>query len=207
MAFACPSDCGWCCTHLTREVPAAEARATRAFRATLREMGVYHCGDAVTRGLSLSNAEADALRRRAAERGMRLGLHPRTWLLETRRRLAIILDWHLPREVCPFYADFRCTVYEDRPLVCRAFPVMVASPLSLSPACPKVPAPASAMKVELRARRAIDRAHASLDDRAMRLLTTPGYRFAEGLTRAEAAKRLATYRRVALEDLVLEQPA
>ncbi|MEA3201377.1 MAG: putative zinc- or iron-chelating domain [Thermoplasmata archaeon] len=205
MAFQCPPDCGWCCTHLTRQVPREEARATGAFRAALREMGVYHCRDAVTTGLSLSNAEADALRRRAAERRMRLPLHPRTYLLETRRRLAVVLDWHLSREVCPFYADYQCTVYEDRPLVCRAFPVMVASPMSLAPACPKVPAPASAMRVELRARRAIDRAHASLDETAMRALA--GGRFAEGLAPAEAARRLRRYRPVAVEAFVGEQPA
>ncbi|GEM_PF-6226841 len=205
MAFQCPPDCGWCCTHLTREVPPEEAASTRAFRAALRDLGVYHCGDAVTTGLSLSNAEAERFRGVAAQRGVRAAMHPRTFLLETRRRLAVVLDWHFPHAVCPFYESYQCTVYHDRPLVCRAFPVMVATPLSLAPQCPKVPAPRSALRVEVRARNAIERAHAAIDEGAMRALDRG--RFALGLAPAEASRRARRYRVVALEAFLGEQPA
>jgi len=201
-AFACPPDCGWCCTHLHREVPLAEARATREFRAVLRGEGVYHCGDAVTTGLSLSNAEAALLR--ADPRGAKI--HPRTFLLESRRRVAVVLDWHLPHAVCPFYSDHKCTVYEHRPLPCRAYPVMRSSPLKLAPECkkgglgglpprvrPQHPAPPlSSFRPELRARSAIERAHAALDEDAMRVLAVG--RFARGLSTADARERLKRYR-------------
>lgn len=204
-AFQCPPDCGHCCTHLTREVPPEEAASTRMFRAALRDLGVYHCGDAVTKGLSLSNAEAEALRRIATERGLRAAMHPRTYLLETRRRLAVVLDWHFPHASCPLYQDYKCTVYHDRPLVCRAFPVMMATPLKLAPSCPKMPVPRAALRVEVKARNAVERAHASMDEGAMRALERG--RFARGLAPAEAARRAGRYRRVALEAFLRDQPA
>lgn len=205
-SFACPPDCGWCCTHLRRDVPADEAEATDDFRAMLRSLGVYHCADEVTLGLSLSSAEADAFRALAHERGLALDLHPRTFLLETRRRVAVVLDWHFPYEACAFYKDFRCTAYEARPLVCRAFPVMAPSPRwALAPQCPKTEETLALreagevrfgtyLKVEGRARRALEHANAALDEQAMRILETPGARFATGLDPQEAHARLARYR-------------
>lgn len=197
-AFACPPDCGHCCSHLEREpVPGDDE-----FRDVLRDHGVYHCADAARVGLSLSHTEAAALRDEAKARGIRLRLHPRTYLLETRRRVAVVLDWHMPHASCPFLDRYRCGAYDKRPLVCRAYPVMLASPLAFAPECPKQPAPRAAVKAELTARRAIDRAHAALDERGWGVLSTPGARFAHGLTPREAAARVRRYRHMTPEEFL-----
>lgn len=210
-AFQCPPDCGWCCTHLERTPEPAEAAATEDFRAMLRDLGVYHCRDAVTVGLSLSNAEADALRGEAEARGMNIRLHPRTFLLETRRGVAVVLDWHLPHVECPFYADYKCTVYDKRPLVCRAYPVLAPAPAwRLAPECPRSEPTLAAradgslrlgtfLRGENAARHAVERANAQVDEVAWRILETPGARFAKGLDVAEAARRVKAYRAVAPE--------
>lgn len=204
--FACPSDCGWCCTHLEREPSPEEREATAFFRDVMREQGVYHCADKPHIGLSLSPAEAAALREESEARGMRVRLHPRTYLLETRRRVAVVLDWHLPYASCPFYSDFKCTAYDKRPLVCRAYPVMAPAPRwSLAPECPKVEPVLEArrsgslklglfLRGEAVARRTIDEAHARLDADAMAILETPGARFAKALGIREAGERLKRYR-------------
>lgn len=201
MAFACPPDCGYCCTHLEREPePGADE-----FRAILREQGVYHCTDATRVGLALSNAEAAALRDEATRRRMPLKLHPRTYLLETRRRLAVVLDWHMPYVSCPFYADFKCTAYAQRPLVCRAYPVLTIGKGGLAPECPKMPVANVELRAERKVRRAIDEAHARVDEQAW--LAMERGRFAKGLPIAEAARRLRRYRIVALEEFVRTVPA
>lgn len=206
-AFACPPDCGHCCTHLERELPRDEAASIRAFRGLMRELGVYHCGDAITEGLSLTNAEAARFAALAKERGERVRLHPRTFLLETRRRLAVTLDWHFRHVECPFYEAYKCTVYHDRPLVCRAFPVLATTPFKLAPSCPQMPVARVAVRVESKARNALEAAHAKVDDAAMRALDRPGARFAKGLAPADAARRAKRYRTVALEDYLLDEPA
>lgn len=199
-AFACPSDCGWCCTHLTRDEAPGEAE----FRDMLRDEGIYSCGHK-PHGLSVSHAEALPLIAEAKRRALRANIHPRTFMLETRRRIAVVLDWHVAHESCPFYADYKCTAYELRPLVCRAFPVMIGAPLSYSPDCPKAPAPRGAVKLELRARKAVDRAHALLDEQALQ--ATAKGRFATGLTTHEAKAKLKSYRIVAMEDYLALAPA
>lgn len=196
MAFACPPDCGHCCTHLEREPEPGAAE----FQAVLRVQGVYSCDDGMRVGLSLSNAEASALLDEASRRGMRVAMHPRTYLIETRRRAAVVLDWHMPSVVCPFYADFRCTVYERRPLVCRAYPVLQIGKRGLAPECPKMPVPAAELRAERRVRRAIDEAHARVDEDAWRAMERG--RFAKGLSAREAARRLERYRHVALDEFL-----
>lgn len=207
-AFACPPDCGWCCTHLHRDVADDEAEATALFRDALRGLGIYGCADAVTTGLALSNAEAAGLREEAARRGMRVDIHPRTFLLDGARRVAVTLDWHMPYVSCPFYADFKCTAYDLRPFVCRAYPVFSPAPKwRLAPECPKAaPTLASGVRLgtflkgEAAARRAVERANASLDVDAQRLLDSPGARFRKGLAAREAAERLGRYRTMTPED-------
>ena len=196
MAFACPPDCGHCCTHLERE----EIPGDTEFRDILREHGVYHCADAPRRGLSLSNAEAATMRDAAKARGVRLPLHPRTWLLGSRRRVAVVLDWHMPRASCPMNERYQCTIYDARPLVCRAYPVLGLGKGALAPECPKMPVPAAQLRVERAARRGIEAAHAKLDELANAVMAATSERFATGLTAREAAARLRRYRIVPVEE-------
>jgi Fe-S-cluster containining protein len=198
MAFQCPPDCGHCCTHLERDpIPGDDE-----FRAVLREHGIYHCTDGTRVGLSLSNAEADAMRAQAAGRKMRIDIHPRTFLLETRRRALVVLDWHMPYRVCPFYADYKCTAYDARPLVCRAYPVLGIGKGGLAPECPKMPATLQQLRSERKARRAIEDAHAKIDEIGWLLLGAKDARFVTGLATHEAASRARRYRLVAAEAYV-----
>jgi hypothetical protein len=131
---------------------------------------------------------------------MRVDFHPRTFLLETRRRAAVVLDWHMPYASCPFYADFKCTAYDVRPLVCRAYPVLGLGKGSLAPECPKMPVPGTQLRAERSARRVIEEAHAKLDELGWLLLDGKGARFAKALSPREAAARMKRYRIVPAED-------
>lgn len=218
-SFACPPDCGWCCTHLERQLPPDEEAAALDFRDAMRALGVYACEDAMTEGLSLSNAEARGLMDEARARGLAADIHPRTFLIETRRRLVVPLDWHMPHVSCPFYQDFKCTAYELRPLVCRAFPVMAPAPSwRLAPQCPLTEETLAArasgdvrfgsfLRVESKARRAIDEQHARLDEAAMRLLDVPGLRFATDLDMRVANERARRYRVATPAELLGEEEA
>ena len=209
--MSCPPDCGWCCTHLVKPREPERAAAERDFLDELATHGVYRCRDLPHTGLSLTNAEAASLRAVAEQRGVRADIHPRTFLIETRRRWTVVVDWHLAHASCPFYADFKCTVYEQRPLPCRAFPVLGAAPAwVLGPECPRVEERAwervdvtrgSFFRAEAKARRALDKASAAFDE-AFSLTARKEFRFAEGLEAVDAARRARRYRAVPMEDLV-----
>lgn len=213
--MSCPPDCGWCCTHLEKPRAPERAAAESAFLDELATHGVYRCRDLPHTGLSLSNAEAAALRAVAEARGTRADIHPRTFLLETRRRWTVVVDWHLAHTSCPFYADHKCTVYGARPLPCRAYPVLGAAPAwTLAPECPRIEERAweradvtrgSFFAAEARARRALDKASAGFDE-AFALTARNDLRFAEGLEAADATRRARRYRVVPMED-VLRSPA
>lgn len=214
MPMSCPPDCGWCCTHLVKPRPRAQAEAEAAFVDELRAHGVYRCDDAPDTGLSLTNAEASRLLARAKERRVKADIHPRTFLLDTRRRRTVVVDWHLAHASCPFYEDFRCTVYDDRPLPCRAYPVYGLGPRwILAPECPRVEAEAWGREsrkrffaVEAEARKALEAQHAALDE-AFALTMRDDLRFATGLSRREALARARRYRIVPMEEVVRRTPA
>lgn len=206
----CPPDCGWCCTHLVKPRSPEKARAEAEFLDELRSHGVYRCSDKSDTGLSITNAEAARLVAIAKERGTKADIHPRTFLLETKKRWTVVVDWHLAHASCPFYADFKCTVYEARPLPCRAYPVLAPGPRwGLAPECPRVADEAwgrSPRKAyfadEAAIRRELDLQHAALDD-AFQLTARPGMRFAMGLTRREALATAKRYKTVAAESLAV----
>lgn len=171
----------------------------------LREQGVYHCTDATRLGLALSNEEAARLRAIASARGLAAKIHPRTFLLDGRRRAAVVLDWHMPHKACPFYESYRCTVYDARPLVCRAYPVLTLGRGGLAPECPKMPVAKSALRTESAARGAIERAHAKLDETGLAILERG--RFTLGLTSQAAHARLRAYRIMTPEEFLSRAPA
>lgn len=204
----CPPDCGWCCTHLVKPRTPERAAAEADFLDELRAHGVYRCGDKPDTGLSVTNAEAARLLAIAKQRGAKADIHPRTFLLETRKRWTVVVDWHLAHASCPFYADFKCTVYEARPLPCRAYPVFAPGPRwVLAPECPRVEGEAwgrskkAYFEDEARIRRELDLQHASLDD-AFALTARADLRFATGLARREALAKAKRYRVVAMEEIV-----
>jgi len=207
--FACPSDCAKCCRLQPERTPEAAAEE-RAFIDAMAEMGVYTCEDGPN-GLVVSPPEAARLKAVAKSRGLRLKLHPRTFLLDARARRVVVVAWHLAHAPCTFLDGFRCTVYDDRPLVCRAFPVSSPAPWRLAPLCPEGPPARAKQRTglasfpvyfggEAAARRALDAEDAAREARALALLDDPRARFRAGLSFAAARKLGARWPRVDVLD-------
>lgn len=122
--------CGTCCTNLTGRW----ARDRGRFQA-LPQAGVYRL--ATPGGLRMFSWEQAPF---TAER-----LAPLLAVADGQRDRLVALAYELEATRCPRYEDeVGCTIYEDRPLVCRAFPLLVLEDGGLSVAasalCPaKVP--------------------------------------------------------------------
>ncbi len=70
--------------------------------------------------------EAEKLRRIAIEKGVDVKLRPKRAVYDEKNNELIILDYFIDHDVCPFFDKKKrtCGVYDDRPLICRAFPLL-----------------------------------------------------------------------------------
>ena len=111
--ISCKAGCGACCRQLV-PVSAAEAQALAHLVESMPEPR-----------RSTIKARFDAVRDRLAAVGLLEVLrHPSQMNLEQRRTLG--LDYSRLRLPCPFLEEESCSIYPDRPLVCREY--LVTSP-------------------------------------------------------------------------------
>lgn len=125
--------CGHCCTHLTDRWD--DGRHADRFQA-LGGTPIYRVS--TTGGLRMFSWEAAPFP--AGE------LVPMLVLLDAQRERPVALAYELQAERCPRYDDDRgCTIYDERPMVCKAYPLLVVQgedgpSVAVSEPCPaKVP--------------------------------------------------------------------
>lgn len=94
--FECKK-CGHCCKHLD------EGGATNK--------------------LPLWEWEVERLKDLAEEKGIQLIIEPVDLILDKKTNRAICTQFYL-KAPCPFLKENKCIIYKDRPLVCKAFPMV-----------------------------------------------------------------------------------
>lgn len=73
--------------------------------------------------ISLSHEEKARLERIGKERNVPITILPKKVIYDAVNDKARVWDWFVDHEVCPFLrGDNECTIYEDRPEICRMFP-------------------------------------------------------------------------------------
>jgi Fe-S-cluster containining protein len=143
LSFACTA-CGDCCRGFSREATDWEPERGPVVRLSQDP------------GLPLLSWEWHRLRRIAAEQGLAPDVAPFDGVLDLQGGRVVVLSYRLRALACPFLADSdaapgprsaawgfarggTCTVYEHRPLACRAFPLVpMRNGIALSLHCPEV---------------------------------------------------------------------
>lgn len=73
--------------------------------------------------ISLSHEEKARLERIGKERNVPINILPKKVIYDAVNDKAQVWDWFVDHNVCPFLkGDNECTIYEDRPEICRMFP-------------------------------------------------------------------------------------
>ncbi|MBI4392364.1 MAG: YkgJ family cysteine cluster protein [Euryarchaeota archaeon] len=135
--FKC-TQCEKCCTDLKGR--AAGVGGRRDFKA-LERPGVYSL--ATTGGIQLWAWEREKLSAIAKARGLPLRTAPAMVFADAKLG-AVVLVYEVLNRSCPFFKTPVCTIYEDRPLVCGAFPVLPGGrDMGFTAFCPEVVVPAA----------------------------------------------------------------
>jgi len=211
-AFSCPPDCAKCCRSLVKEREPEEEEFLAEFDSVNRDQGLYTVDILARKGIVLTCAEARRLKEARKRTGAKARIVPHAFLLDGKGKRAIIASYRLDHAVCAFLDGYRCGAYEERPMPCRAFPVMVGAPTwSLAPLCPLVPEAQGKrergvtyreqFRVEAAARRAIGRTEAATEEALLRVLTEEGPRLKRGLTTERAVALLREWPQVDLDAL------
>ncbi len=109
--FAC-NRCGCCCRGIKRKFPGEPHKI------------LFRTGGSENIGLPLFEWEMEKLKEEAEKRGSEISIKPLQYFYDKKAEKAVIVTWHLDHSTCPFLGDNDCTIYENRPGVCRMFPVI-----------------------------------------------------------------------------------
>lgn len=106
------------------------------------EDGIVHMVREGSVGVEVWPWEARLLIPEAQASGKDLILLPSNVILDKMRDTAIALSYFVANESCPFLEGKECTIYKERPNVCRYFPLVLGSSgLDLSDRCPETVRP------------------------------------------------------------------
>lgn len=109
--FACDR-CGGCCRDIKRKFPETPHKI------------LFRTGSNENIGLPLFEWEMKKLEEEAEKRGSEISIKPLQYFHDKKTEKAVIVTWHLDHSTCPFLGDNSCTIYENRPSICRMFPVI-----------------------------------------------------------------------------------
>ena len=73
--------------------------------------------------LPLWEWEARKLKEIAKKKNLSLNIQPIDMIYDKKSSFALFAQYALVQEPCPFLIDNKCSIYENRPLVCRSFPL------------------------------------------------------------------------------------
>lgn len=110
--FKCQK-CAHCCSTLQLEEDAG------LFLGYFNSAYILHC---CKPSLTLFDWEAKEMAEEAEKEGIKLKMTPYKLVYDTNSKTAIILQYALAHNVCPFLKFNACSIYAKRPLICRLFP-------------------------------------------------------------------------------------
>jgi len=115
--------CGKCCIHLREKDVFTETEDLKIRKNIFLKKGVLYLYPMERYGLSITKEEADIMQKEAKKQGIKLEIIPKKILIKENGE-AFAFDFAMDHEICPFYKDKSCLIYELRPKVCKAFPII-----------------------------------------------------------------------------------
>jgi Fe-S-cluster containining protein len=111
--------CGGCC-HIREKEFLDKDEDLQVRKGIYAKAGIIYLYPMSRYTISLTNEEKTVMEKLAKEKKIKLRVLPKKVVIQDDK--VIVIDWFVDHEVCPFYKDNECTIYEHRPKVCSIFP-------------------------------------------------------------------------------------
>jgi len=72
--------------------------------------------------ITLSKNEKDVLETKAKKNNIDISILPKKVFYDIDNDKVYVIDYFLDSDICPFWKEERCSVYDNRPEICRQFP-------------------------------------------------------------------------------------
>jgi Fe-S-cluster containining protein len=77
-------------------------------------------------GVRLFDFEAERIRKLALEKKISARIVPSLTIADKKSRRELAIMYKFEHTECPFYSESGCRIYDERPLLCRAFPIITS---------------------------------------------------------------------------------
>jgi Fe-S-cluster containining protein len=88
-------------------------------------------GDADHKYLPIFESEVDSYKKIAKTKNVKIGFKPVKYLLDKKSGIVFVYLYGMTTEPCPFLENKKCSVYEDRAIICRQFPLLWTAKLHI----------------------------------------------------------------------------
>jgi len=88
-------------------------------------------GDENHKYLPIFKWEVKTYQKIADERKIKISFKPVQYLLDEKSKIVFVYLYGMTTEPCPFLKDNKCSIYEDRAIICRQFPLLWTAKLHI----------------------------------------------------------------------------
>jgi Fe-S-cluster containining protein len=116
--------CGKCCRELSGFSTYNEKQKeikTAQYENLIKNTPIYPFNKLEDESMMLFEWEVEKLNKIAASKKINLRIKPGHGILSSMGTV-IVMNWMFDYETCPFLENNKCSIYDERPLVCQAFP-------------------------------------------------------------------------------------
>lgn len=111
--------CGGCC-HFREQSILTKEEDLKLRKNMYDKTGILYIYPFSRYTISVNEDEKIVLEKLAKENNIKLIIKPKKIILVENQKK--ILDYFLDHDVCPFWINEKCSIYNDRPEVCKLFP-------------------------------------------------------------------------------------
>ncbi|GIU69619.1 MAG: hypothetical protein KatS3mg002_0855 [Candidatus Woesearchaeota archaeon] len=127
--FIC-TQCGECC-HIREKKDISEEEEKAYFSYMYNNFGIIYFAKLSDVTITIWPEEKEVLEKIAKEKGVNISFKSKRGYYDAEDKSLIIIDYYIDADICPFFnrKAKQCTIYENRPLICRSYPLLTTKTL------------------------------------------------------------------------------